>query len=200
MTSQVEIANRALDLLGAEAIVALTEDSENARAINRSYNIVLRSMLRKHVWNCAKKRVVLAPLAATPAFDYTYQFQLPADCLRPIFPNDATDWSIEKGKVLLTNNGNVLNLLYISMLDDPNDMDACFVEVFAGELAAKNCEKLTQSVSKRREAKDELKTAWIDARKANAFESIPNQQDFSSWVDARVTGPGSDPMYVQRTN
>lgn len=200
MTSQVEIANRALDLLGAEAIVALTEDSENARAINRSYNIVLRSMLRKHIWNCAKKRVVLAPLAAVPAFDYGYQFQFPSDCLRPIFPNDVTDWSVEKGGVLLTNDGNVLNLLYIAMLDDPNDMDDCFVEVFAGELAVKNCEKLTQSVSKRREAKDELKTAWIDARKANAFESIPNMQDYSSWVSARNVGPGANPAQVQRRN
>lgn len=200
MASQVEIANRALDLLGAEAIVALTEDSENARAINRCYNIILRSMLRKHVWNCAKKRVVLAPLAAAPAFDYDYQFQLPADCLRPLFPIDVTDWSVEKGRVLLTNDGNVLNLVYIAMLDDPNDMDDCFVEVFAAEMAVKNCEKLTQSLGKRKEAKDELKTAWADARKANAFETIPQQQDFSSWVDARTTGPGQNPMQVQRNN
>lgn len=200
MSSQVDIANRALDLLGAESIVSLTEDSEQARAINRCYNVILRSMLRKHIWNCAKKRVVLAPLAATPAFDYDYQFQLPSDCLRPIFPNDVTDWSIEKGKVLLTNDGNVLNLLYIAMLDDPNDIDDCLVEVFAGEMAVKNCEKLTQSVSKRKEAKEELAKAWADARKANAFESIPNQQDFSSWVDARQLGPGANPMKVQRIN
>lgn len=200
MTSQVEIANRALDLLGAEAIVALTEDSENARAINRCYNIILRSMLRKHIWNCAKKRVVLSPLATKPAFDYDYQFQLPADCLRPIFPNDVTDWSVEKGKVLLTNDGNILNLVYIAALDDPNDMDDCFVEVFAGEMAVKNCEKLTQSVAKRKEAKEELAKAWYDARKANAFEAIPQQQDYSSWVDARVTGPGLDPMLVRRVN
>lgn len=200
MASQVEIANRALDLLGATPIVALTEDSENARAINRCYNIILRSMLRKHVWNCAKKRVVLAPLAATPAFDYTYQFQLPSDCLRPIFPSDVTDWSVEKGGVLLTNDGNVLNLLYIAMLDDPNDMDDCFVEVFAAELAVKNCEKLTQSVSKRKEAKEELKDAWSDARKANAFESVAQLEDYSSWVDARITGPGVNNTIVQRIN
>lgn len=200
MTSQVEIANRALDLLGAQSIVALTEDSENARAINRCYNVILRSLLRKYIWNCAKKRAVLSPLTAVPAFGYLYQFQLPSDCLRPIFPNDVTDWSIEKGRVLLTNDGNILNLLYIAMLDDPNDMDACLVEVLAGEIAVKNCEKLTQSRGKRQEAKDELKTAWADARKANAFETIPNQQDFSSWVDARTTGPGQDLMHVQRNS
>ena len=88
MTSDVEIANRTLDKLGAENIVTLDEDSENARTINRMYTSVLYSMLRSHTWNCAKKRVQLAPLSTTPAFDYDYQFQLPADCLRPIFPLD----------------------------------------------------------------------------------------------------------------
>ena len=200
MVSQVEIANRTLDKLGAENIVSLTEDSENARIINRMYNIVLRSMLRSHTWNCAKKRVVLAPLSTAPAFDYNYQFQLPADCLRPIFPSDVKDWSVEKGNVLLTNEGNVLNLLYIAMLDDPNDMDDCFIEAFACKMAVECAEKITQSTSKRTAAKDEYNEAMATARKANAYEAIPVQQDSSSWVDARITGPGQNPMKVQRNN
>lgn len=200
MASQVDIANRALDKLGAESIVSLTEDSENARIMNRAYEIVLESMLRSHTWNCAKSRVVLAPLATAPAFDYDYQFQLPADCLRPIFPSDVTDWSIEKGNVLLTNDGNTLNLLYISTLSDPNDMDACFVEAFASKLAWECCEKITQSATKRKLAKDAYDDAMDTARKANAYESIPAKQDYSSWVDARRIGPGSNPMQVQRRN
>lgn len=198
MASQVDIANRALDKLGAESIVSLDEDSENARVINRMYDIVLESMLRSHTWNCAKTRTVLSPLAATPAFDYSYQFQLPADCLRPIFPSDVSDWSIEKGGVLLTNDGNVLNLLYVSTLDDPNDMDACFVEAFASRLAMECAEKVTQSATKRKLAIDAYNDAMDVARKANAFESIPMQQDYSSWLAARVAGPGYNPMKVQR--
>lgn len=200
MTSQVDIANRALDKLGAEDIVSLDEDSENARIINRAYSSVLDSMLRSHTWNCAKVRVVLAPMTDTPAFDYDYQFQLPADCLRPIFPSDVIDWSVEKGNVLLTNDGSTLNLVYISTLDDPNDMDACFVEAFASKLALECCEKVTQSATKRKLAKDDYADAMGTARKVNAFETLPSQQDYSSWVAARITGPGSNPMKVQRTN
>ena len=200
MTSQVDIANRALDKLGAESIVSLTEDSENARIINRAYEIVLESMLRSHTWNCAKVRVVLSPLSDAPAFDYDYQFQLPADCLRPIFPSDVTDWSVEKGNILLTNDGDTLNLLYISTLDDPNDMDACFIEAFASKLALECCEKVTQSASKRKLAQDMYEDSMKTARKANAFENIPAQQDYSSWIDARTTGPGQNPMFVQRRN
>lgn len=200
MASQVDIANRALDKLGAESIVALDEDSENARIINRAYEIVLDSMLRSHTWNCAKTRVVLAPLSTAPAFDFDYQFQLPADCLRPIFPPDVTDWSVEKGNVLLTNDGSTLNLLYISTLPDPNDMDSCFIEAFASKLAVECCEKVTQSATKRKLAIEQYDDAMEVARKANAFESIPAQQDYSSWIDARTTGPGRNPMQVQRNN
>lgn len=200
MTSQVDIGNRALDKLGAESIVSLDEDSENARVINRMYDIVLDSLLRSHIWNCSKVRVVLAPMTTVPAFDYDYQFQLPADCLRPIFPPDVTDWSVEKGNILLTNDGTVLNLLYISTLTDPNDMDACFIEAFASKLAMECCEKITQSATKRRLATDEFNNAMATARKANAFESIPLQQDYSSWVASRRVGPGRDPMKVQRDN
>lgn len=200
MTSEVDIGNRALDKLGAENIVSLDEDSENARIINRMYTIVLNSMLRSHIWNCAKVRVVLAPLTAAPAFDYDYQFQLPADCLRPIFPADVTDWSIEKGGVLLTNDGDTLNLVYIATIVDPNDMDACFVEAFASKLAMECAEKITQSASKRKLAQDEYRMAMDEAKKANAYESIPQQQDYSSWVDSRVTGPGKNPMFVQRSS
>lgn len=200
MASQVDIANRALDKLGAESIVSLDEDSENARVINRSYDIVLESMLRSHTWNCAKTRVVLAPLAAAPAFDYLYQYQLPSDCLRPIFPSDVTDWSVEKGNVLLTNDGTTLNLLYVSTLTDPNDMDACFVEAFASKMAMECAEKVTQSATKRKLAIDAYNDAMDTARKANAFESIPMQQDYSSWLDARTAGPGTNPMQVRRNN
>lgn len=200
MTSQVDIVNRALDKLGAKTVVALTENSENARTMNRSYSIVLNGMLRTHTWNCAKTRLVLAPLAQAPPFDYDYQFQLPADCLRPLFPSDVTDWRVEKGGVLLTNDGNVLNLVYISKLDDPNDMDACFIEAFAAKLAMENAEKITQSATKRKLAQDEYKMAMADARKANAFETIPQIQDYSSWVSARTAGPSWDNTHVQRDN
>lgn len=195
MTSKVDIVNRALDKLGADTIVDLTQDIENARVMNRQYNIVLRSLLRSYNWNCAITRTVLAPLATTPAFDYDYQFQLPADCVRPLFPKDVTDWVVE-GKKILTNDGNSINLRYIRMLDDPNDMDDCFIEVFACRLAEESAEKITQSKSKRDKATEERKEAMLVARKANAYEKLPDEQTASSWVDARVVGTQTNPMQV----
>jgi hypothetical protein len=188
MTSKVDIVNRSLDKLGADTIVDLTQDIENARIMNRAYNLVLRSLLRSYVWNCSLKRVVLAALSTPPVFGYRYQFQLPSDCLRPLLPKDPSDWVLE-GKQILTNAGDTLSLRYIRFLDDPNDMDDCLVEAFACKLAMECAEKVTQSLSKRGEAKDEFREAMAVARRSNAYERIPDEQEESSWLDARLIGP-----------
>lgn len=195
MTSKVEIINRALDLLGADIIEDPEQDIENARIMNRAYDIVRKGLLRRYNWNCAKKRIQLAPDSAVPVFDFNQQFSLPADCLRPILPKKS-DWVVE-GKKILTNEGTVLNLIYIRDITDENDMDASLVRVFAGELAVAVAEKVTQSIQKRREAKDELKMAHEEARTANAYERNPDPQDESSWLDAMVNGAQSyDPRKV----
>lgn len=197
MTSEVDIVNRALDKLGAETIVSLTQDLENARIMNRAYLIVLDSLLRSHNWNCAIKRQALAPLSTTPVgIDFTYEFQLPSDCLRPIFPNDVTDWTIE-GKKLLTNDGDTIYLRYISTLTDPNDMDSCFVDVFASKLAMECAEKCTQSATKRKLAAEEYMEALKVARKSNAFEKLPEDQESSSFLAARLGATGIDNKKVQ---
>lgn len=186
MTSKVEIFNRALDLLGADTIQDPSQDIENARILNRAYDIIRKALLRRFNWNCAKKRIQLAPNVVKPVFGFAEQFPLPADCLRPIFPG-RSDWKVE-GKSILTNEGTTLNVVYIRDLTDENDMDASLVRVFAAELAVAVCEKITQSIQKRREAKDEMREAHIEARKTNAYETNPDAQDESAWVEAMVRG------------
>lgn len=186
MTSQVEIVNRGLGKIGEDFIVSLTQDIESARIMNAFYPLTLRFLLRSYTWNCALSRVILAPLSTAPAFDFQYQFQLPSDCLRPILPRKS-DWVVE-GKKILTNEGDTLRLRYVRYLDDPNDMDDCFVEVFACKLAAETAEKITQSSSKRQTAEEEFKEAMRVASRCNAYERIAQEQAESSWVDSRIVG------------
>jgi len=174
MTSQVEIVNRGLGKLGEDFIVALDQDSESARWMNTFYNPTLRALLRSYNW--------------------LYQFQLPADCIRPILPKKS-DWVVE-GKKILTNEGNTLYLRYIRMLEDPNDMDDCFIDVFACKLAAEGAEKITQSATKRQLAEAEFVESMRRAARANAYERIAQDQSESSWVDSRIVGVS----YPETTN
>ena len=82
MTSVVEICNSALNILGANNITALVEDSKNARLCNQRYEPLRDAVFREHTWNCLIKRVQLAQDTASPTHEYTYQYQLPSDCIR----------------------------------------------------------------------------------------------------------------------
>ena len=82
MASVVEICNSALNMLGGNNIIALTEDSKNARLLNQRYESVRDQVFRSHTWNCLIKRVELAQDTATPTHEYSKQYTLPSDCLR----------------------------------------------------------------------------------------------------------------------
>ena len=82
MASVVQICNGALNQLGASTILTLTEDSKNARLCNARYENVRDAVFRHHPWNCLQKRIQLPADTETPAWGYTKQFTLPADCLR----------------------------------------------------------------------------------------------------------------------
>jgi hypothetical protein len=82
MASVVDIANSALNLLGASTISALTDDSKNARLCNQRYEPVRNRVFRSHAWNCLTKRVQLAQDTTAPIVEYSYAYTLPSDCLR----------------------------------------------------------------------------------------------------------------------
>lgn len=196
--SVTDIANRALQLLGATSILNLTDNTPEARECTRCYDPCRLAELRVHPWNFAKTRAALAPDAAAPAFGYTYQFTLPTDCLRVLLPNDAClDWKVEGRKILtnsstspfgaaLSASGAALYLGYIADVQDPTVFDPLFAECLSARMAAAMCERLTQSNSKKADAKDAYKTAEGDAKQCNAFENTPADPPDDDWLLARV--------------
>jgi hypothetical protein len=74
MASVVDIANSALNLLGASTISALTDDSKNARLCNQRYEPVRNRVFRSHAWNCLTKRVQLAQDTTAPVVEYSYAY------------------------------------------------------------------------------------------------------------------------------
>lgn len=84
MASDVDIANLALVMIGAQRIGALTENSKNARELNAIYVSYRESELRAHNWSFAINRVVLPALATAPPFGFQWYYQLPPDFLKLI--------------------------------------------------------------------------------------------------------------------
>ena len=90
MASDVDIANSALNNLGASNINSLTEDSVAARICNQRYAFVRDAVFRAHPWNCLITRASLAQNSTAPTWQYTYAFSLPTDpyCLRVLRVED----------------------------------------------------------------------------------------------------------------
>jgi hypothetical protein len=190
VASIVDVCNRALQKLGADRIISLTQDSVSARACNLAYEPVRDAELRLHPWNFAISRAQLAADATAPEYGYDYSYTLPSDCLRVLTndPNEAaypTDWKIE-GRKILTNDAAPLQIRYITRITDTTKYDALFNEMLSCKLAMEMCEELTQSNSKRQLAAEEYKQTTREARKMNAFENIPAEQATDSWLTTRL--------------
>ncbi|MFT3906825.1 MAG: hypothetical protein QM718_11015 [Steroidobacteraceae bacterium] len=65
-TSEVSICNRALIKLGAQTILALTENNTRSRVMAQTYAIVRDAELDRHRWKFSLKRAALAALSTTP--------------------------------------------------------------------------------------------------------------------------------------
>jgi hypothetical protein len=186
--SDVSICNLALQKLGASRIASLTENSTEGKACNACYTSMRDAELRAHPWSFAITRVILAPDATAPAFDYDYAFTKPTGCLRILPPNTRNlDWHYEGNKIL-TNDGDTLNLRYVAQITDPAAFDSLFVEALACKLAWHMAEELTQSNTKKAAAVQDYRLVISAARRANAFEQISDDPPVDDWVAAREVG------------
>ena len=189
--SQVRVANLALQKLGAQEIVSMDEDTRERRAITRCYTMLRDRELRAHNWNFSIKRKVLAPSSVAPLFEFAKAFPLPADCLRPLPPSRDVDWTIEYhegSKHILTNEGTVIYLRYVSRVTDETQFDPLFADMLACKIAWHCCEEITQSNQKKADIEREYDKAKADAKRTNAFEQATPQEPEPPWLTARYAG------------
>lgn len=182
--TKVGICNIALRLLGQDRISSLDENVEAARILNDIYDYVLKNTLRSHPWNFAIKRGSLAQLSATPEYGYSYQYQLPTDCLKVIeMSEDDAEWVIE-GRKLLTDEDEA-TIQYIALITDPNEYDSNFVMAFAARLAAEMCYPITSNASLTEAKEAKALDVFVKAKGSDGQEGTPQAEDESSWLDAR---------------
>lgn len=199
MASVIQVANRALTKLGSARITSIDDDVKAARSIKSCFEDLRDDELRAHRWSFAIKRTSLAALSEAPAYGFTTQYALPADFLRvdmvadqypaTIMDNyigtEDVDWVLEGGK-LLTDFAAPLKLRYIAQITDPNAWDANFREALASRIAMEICEDLTQSDTKKQNAKEDYKRAIMQAIRTNSIERLPVMPPDDQWVIGRI--------------
>jgi hypothetical protein len=200
MTSQVDIANYALNTLGATNIVSLDENSKPARIINQRYDSVRDYVFRSHPWNCLIRRAELPRETETPAFGYAYQYALPTNpyCLRVLefsngsmsypqdnmFSNTGGPVFVIEGRKLLTDEG-IAKIKYVAQITDPQQYDIGLIEALSARLAMEICYAITGSTSM-----IQLTAAMYDdkvkeARFTDGTEGAPQKLEASDFIEAR---------------
>jgi len=150
MSSETEIANKALSLINVKSINALSEtSSKEAREINLIFYSVLDEILEEPTatWSFSTKTTSLAKLTDTPLYKWTYIYQLPTDMLRIIEIVDSNGYYIDKwerqGMTILCDTDSPIYLKYVYRPTNVVNLTPIFVECFAAKLAAKLANKLT---------------------------------------------------------
>jgi hypothetical protein len=198
-TSDVSICNAALIKLGADPIIALTDDTNRARTIAARYEAVRDAELRRRRWRFTIKRTSLAADADAPDSDFDYAYSVPNDFLRLIEGADIVQvadmsdyrsggnelYSLENG-MILTDLGAPLAIRYIARITDPALFDVAFNEALACRLAFECCEKITQSDSKKQLVWGDYKNSIREATLANALEVCSQSTADDTWVIARA--------------
>lgn len=82
--TKTEIFNLALAEVPAEAVVSDTESSPQAKACRRFYDACLNEMVDRFAWRFATKQVVLAEITNTRDEEWSYAYQVPSDCSKPL--------------------------------------------------------------------------------------------------------------------
>lgn len=190
-TSSVEIVNRALTMLGASPINSLTEDTRNARIMNRIYDSSLRAVLSECLWTFATKRKNLAQLSEDPEWtshDLNYVYQRPSDCIR-IFGWSKTYAVVrEESDKILSDEGS-LGLLYVFYQDDPTKYSASFVEALADKLASDTAFMVLNSTAKGEAMLKKYEGVSLPKAMAeNSQLQTPVTPDDNAWVDAKYSG------------
>jgi hypothetical protein len=194
--SITSIANRALQLVGASAILNLTDNSSEAREVSRAYDACRRDELRARRWNFAIQRALLAADTAPPTFGGPYRYALPADCLRVLIDQDTpTKWRIE-GRGITTDWPGPLPVRYIADVTDTTAFDPSFCEALAARIAVAIVERLTQSNQKKQQLKEDYARAIAEAGAVNAYEKLPAEAPDSAWLQARQPSSRAFPDYA----
>ena len=192
MASAVDIANSALNLLGASTISAFTDDSKNARLVNQRYEPVRDRVFRSHAWNCLHKRVELAQNSTVPVVEYSFAYSLPSDCLRVLkIHNGATDSIVSEmeykieGRNIVTNEGTVF-LIYIAKITDPNLYDTYLQESISHQLAADIAYAITNNATLANNYMARADERLREARFIDATENSLGKIESNEFTDARL--------------
>lgn len=192
-TSAVDLCNLALGELGAKTISTITTPKTNEENIcARHYDATRRAVLRMHIWNFAKRRVIL-PRSGAPAFDFTDQYPLPVDYIRFAEAKIETDGDIGKDDYDIADGFYMANaegaasvkFAYIYDHITITKWDPLFLRLFVLYLAKDMSFELTRKTAVKESILSEINLIEGRVRGIDGQERPPIRREYSKFLGAR---------------
>lgn len=178
----VDLANEALDFLGASPIQSLSDASAEARVTARALPRIFDRVLRSYPWNSAIIRLTLEAVGPASEDALAHVFLLPDAVLRvlEVWPEDAA-WRVETRlsetdgvtwqRVIRADVSGSIRIRAVQRPDDPSRLDPLLSGLISAELAVALAAKLTENTSRMATLMDFSARLRRDAIAADAMES-----------------------------
>lgn len=191
--SKITICTNALLQLGSQPIAAFDEGTDNSLLCSNLWPQTLDGVLRAHPWNCATKRVSLAPSAIVPIYGFSFAFDLPGDFLRLMEADTLYDYKREGGQIL--GNENPFFIKYIWRNEAVPTYDSLLIEALTAAMKTALAYPITKSTTKEAECLALYKERLQHARTVDGLEGTPDAIGRSQLLSARRrTGGGFAPV------
>jgi hypothetical protein len=146
------ICSLALERLGHTPFTTFASTGDlHAKAAERLWPTVRDSVLARHPWNFAIRRVLIAtPDVTPPAFDFLNRFALPVDWLRTLTVGEQghqPEYRVEGGFILVNFEAD-LPLRYVARIETVTLYPQYVRELLVYAVAARLAYRVTQSTSK----------------------------------------------------
>jgi len=189
--SAVDICNLALSELGNKPISnIITPTTLEETICAKHYDNTRRYVLRKHLWNFAKKRVVLSR-SGTPEFEYEDQYPLPSDFIRIIKASSTgdekyTDYDLANDYLLLHAGGaTAINLIYVFDNKIVAKWDPMFVRLISLYLAKNMSFEITKKNSVKESILTEINLIEGEIKGIDGQDRPPRRVEQSNFIHKR---------------
>lgn len=189
--SDVEVVNLALDMVKEAPVASLDENRTAARWMKRNFTPIVNEVMMAHIWKFAMTRAELPADATAPAFEWTYRYKKPSDCLR-ILPlryggtlNGRLIQHVVEGDYILTNAPAPLKIRYLAVQPNVAKWPPTFVKAVACKLAHGVAHVLTGKQALVEMIKDDYREALSFAASVDSSEGSHADQYATEYDDAR---------------
>lgn len=193
MSSDIDIASNALQMIGAEPISSFDDPGAGAAVAKALYEPLLRALLTRTYWRFAIKKQSLNKLSQTPLNEYKYAYQIPTDCLKVEKVYVRSFYKVFRD--LIYSNVDNLDIDYVYRVDTPA-LPSYFELAFTYHLAAEFSLSVTDDVNKNQLYSQKFFEALGAAYTADSQQNPQTPIQDNPFTDVRFSGGfGNGPYF-----